>query len=841
MGMFPFVMAQKTCPWMLGSTMLGGMSWTLHCLAQFDWKPHAIILFIAATSALTGADSIGQRAHFVVHDRVAVPVPERFGINIHLPSEFKHFKGQGKVNLWSRGGNPEGFYTVVKGVATGGGVDYLENRERPWASYWDLYGDGFFDGARIRIYRYEGPQAIRVRTAEIASFAGGKDDSANRFTFTEAGPEVRAGDEYVVERRALADGPGLNLRPKTEGGLLRDFYKPSPASTKVAIDDTTAAPGGGQASLRVDLQAPGGIEIPHWYVEPQGETWIRFDPESTFRFSGWFKQAPGGKGRLSVRCGTLAEREFEVGDTWEQIVFDFPGGEARNARNGLTFTLSEPGRFWMDNVTVHEVTDGAPELLGLYPDMIEALNEFKPGFLRIWQIQNNKGSVAPLEAMLQGYTSQPWIFDNRKLETFNMADLHTVLDLCLQVGADPWIIVSTFYSEEDWRFLMEYLAGPADSPAGRLRAARGREAPWTEVFSRILLEAGNEVWNRAFRPQAFVSRPEDYARYADLMFASAKSSPYYDSDRFGFVVNGFSGQIENFTQVVAEHSREADYIDIANYIGGWDTGYTDTDAFGSTAYESRLLYGVTQGTDIVDRFRRMLDTVNRANRKNPIGGLVYEAGPGYSLPGPDVEIDWGEQRLGKSLASAIGTFDQYMNYTQAGIDGIGHFTFGRGLYWYSHSENQDRWQPHAVTLAGMLRNRLGKGDLLEVEAKGVPQIDLPPRQIQRKRNDGSIRTLDEPARAGVPLVGCHVFRDGANFSVFLISRQFEADTAVAVDLPWPVLPGVQIHRLSGPSMAAHNMDDAQVSVASTELDAFDWGNIHLPPHSIQVISGNIAP
>jgi len=194
---------------------------------------------------------------------------------------------------------------------------------------------------------------------------------------------------------------------------------------------------------------------------------------------------------------------------------------------------------------------------------------------------------------------------------------------------------------------------------------------------------------------------------------------------------------------------------------------------------------------------------------------------------------WSEQ--GKDVRYVLATRGE------AGIDGIGHFTFGRGLYWYSHSENQDRWQPHAVTLAGMLRNRLGKGDLLEVEAKGVPQIDLPPRQIQRKRNDGSIRTLDEPARAGVPLVGCHVFRAGANFSVFLLSRQFEADTAVAVDLPWPVLPGVQIHRLSGPSMAAHNMDDAQVSVASTELDAFDWGNIHLPPHSIQVISGNIAP
>jgi len=801
-----------------------------------------VLLFVgaAAYGSFTPAAIAAQssEARFAVRDEVRIEDPEPIGMNIHVPSQVKHFIGHGKVNLFSTGGHPEGFFTVVKGVATGGGSDFLENTKSPWASFWDSYQDGFFDGARMRIYRYEGDKAVLLRLANVARFQGGKNDSANRFEFTEPGPEVRAGDEYVVEQLAPTSGPGL--RGKTAEGLLRDFYQPTPKDTGIALDDSTCAPTGGSASLRVDLKQPGGIRIDKFYVEPMGETWLRFDPEATYRFSGWFRRCSETTGRLTVRAGALAEESFALDTDWQKIEFDFAGGEADNRHNQLELSLDSAGTFWVDNMTVHEVTEGAPPLLEFYPDFVEALQSFRPGFLRIWQLQNNKGSVAPMRAALEGYFSQPWIFDVRRLETFEMVDLHTLLELCETTGAKPWIIVSTLYSEADWLGLIEFLAGPADSPGGRIRAGHGRKAPWTEAFPEILLESGNEVWNRGFRPQNFPNRPKDYARYADRMFEVAGTSPYFDAGKFRFVVNGFSGSIDGFTRDVAQQSKHADYVDIANYIGGWDSGWTDTGASGEVAYESRLLYGVTRGADVVNDFRAMLDSVNAEGRAKPIGGLVYEAGPGYSLPGPNVEIDWGEQRLGKSLASAIGVLDQYFNYTLAGIDGIGHFTFGRGLYWYTHSENQDTWQPHAVTLACMLRNELGRGDLLVVDGVDVPTVDLPPREILRKRNNGSIRTINEPARDGVPLVGCHAFREGDRFSVFLISRKSSAETAVSLDLPWKVAPEVRMSRLTGPSMMAHNIEEPQVGIERVSLDAFDWTQpIALPPHTVQVIEGHI--
>lgn len=782
-------------------------------------------------------------ARFVVRDRVAVGSPARIGLNVHMPSEFKHFKGSGKVNLWSRGGHPEGFVTVVKGVATGGGGDYLENRERPWASFWDTYRDGFFDGADMRIYRYGEDGARLLRTAKVVGFEGGRGESANRFDFGVAGPAVRAGDEYVVWRRSLLSGPGLRVgKEGTDdgNGLLSGFFAPAPDGVRVALDDTTRAPeGGGRASLRVDLPVAGRVGVSKWYVVPQGPGWVRFDPASTFRFSGWFKQAAGGRGELTVRCGNLGSKTVGLGSEWELVEFDFAGGEADGERSGLEFALSGPGTLWIDNFAVYEVGEGVPGLLEPYPDMVGALRDFRPGFIRIWQLQNNKGSVPPLETLLEGYFAQPWIFDARRMETFNQTGLGPMLALCEDVGAEPWIIVSTFFGEEDWAKLVEYLAGPADSPMGSIRARGGRAEPWTDAFETIRLECGNETWNGVFRPQNFPRRPMDYARYADLLFAAARESPHFVDGKFEFIANGATNSLDGFTLDVAVTSEHADRVDIGNYIGGWEAGSTDTGAGGEAAYQSRLLYGVTHGRDIVKNFAATLERATE-RRGRPVRGGVYEAGPGYSLPGPGVEVDWDEQRLGKSLASAIGTLDQYFNHTLSGVDLIGHFAFGRGLYWYTHADTTDAWRPHAVTLACGLRNEHGSGDLLVVESVATPTVDLPARTLVRKRNDGSLREIEEPARDAVPLTGCHVFRDGDRFSVFLLSRRMAGDTTVAVELPWDAVGPFALHRLTGDSAMAHNIDREEVAIRSREDVEIDWGALTLPPHSVTVITGGIA-
>jgi hypothetical protein len=822
-------------------------------------RPSRVLLWalLVLPGLLTAA---AADAHFRVTDAVQVSTPRPIGLNVHVAREYQAGRAQDDFNLWSRLGHPERFYTVLKGVATGGSATHLENRREPFASFRGTFRDGWFAGARIRVYRHSGDTCNPLRTATVAAFAGGAAESPNRFDFDAPGPAVQAGDEYVVELATTGVPPGLTLPDGTAARVLEAAFLPRPAGSEIVLDPTTAPPGGGRASLRARFPAAGSVRLPQWYpppppppaapavsaktgparaedAVPQSHTWVQFGAGRTFEFAGWFRQEAGGRGRLRVRCGALAEREFDLGAEWREVRFTFAGGPPDRRHPDLEIGLTAAGTLWLDNFAVTERTAVAAPF-SLYPEMQAAVRAFRPGFLRIWPLQSGIGSVPPLEDLVRGYFGQPWLVDGGRLRAFAMADLHDMLQLCLDTGALPWIVVSTFYPPESWTALLEYLAGPADSPFGRLRAARGRSEPWMTAFGRVWLEAGNEVWNGLFQPQDFARRPEDYARYADLMFRTARQAPHFDPARFQFIANGFISSLTGFTETVARTGRQADFVDVANYIGGWEAGATDTAASGDIAFQSRLLYGATTGRDLVREVVAVLQRVN-AGRPRPLGGAVYEGGPGYSLPGAKVPIDWDEQNLGKSLASAIGTLDQYFNYTAAGIDLIGHFNFGRGHYWNTHAEDRTAWRPHAVTLACQLRNEYGRGDLLRVETLRTPTIDLPVREILQKRNDGSLRRTQDAARASVPLVGCHAFRDGAQFAVFMLSRTLAGDTTVALDLPWRIAGPVTLARLAGDSPRAHNTHETQVRIVAEERSSLDFQRIVLPPHTVLVVTGRI--
>lgn len=830
--------------------------------SAFRRPPRVLLSTLLAIPGLLAAEAAAPlaEAYFRVTDTVQVRAPLPIGLNVHVAREYQAGRAQGDFNLWSRLGHPEGFYTVLKGVATGGSATHLENRREPFASFRGTFRNGWFAGARLRVYRYSGDTCLPLRTATVAAYAGGAADSPNRFDFTSPGTAVQAGDEYVVELATTAEPPGLTLPDGSAARALEAAFLPRPVGSELALDATTAPPGGGRASLRARFPAAGSVRLPQWYplpppapaaredaprtgppraedAVPQAHTWVQFGAERTYEFAGWFRQEAGGRGRLRIRCGAQAEREFDLGADWREVSFIFAGGPPEARHPDLEIGLTAAGTLWLDNFAVTERTAQAAPF-SFYADMQAAVRALRPGFLRIWPLQSGIGSVPPLEDLLRGYFGQPWLVDGGRLRAFAMADLHEMLQLCLETGAQPWIVVSTFFPPESWAGLIEYLAGPADSPFGRLRAARGRPEPWMTAFRRVWLEAGNEVWNGLFQPQDFARRPEDYARYADLMFRAARQSPHFDPARFQFIANGFIASLTGFTETVAHTTRHADFVDVANYIGGWEAGATDTAASGDIAFQSRLLYGATTGRDLVRDVVAVLERVN-ASRPRPIGGAVYEGGPGYSLPGAKVPIDWDEQNLGKSLASAIGTLDQYFNYTAAGIDLIGHFNFGRGHYWNTHAEDRTAWRPHAVTLACQLRNEYGRGDLLRVDTLRQLTLDLPAREILQKRNDGSIRRTQDAARPGVPLVGCHAFREGDRFAVFLLSRKLAGDATVALELPWGPVGPVTLARLAGDSPRAHNTHETQVRIVTEHRPELDLRRLVLPPHTMLVVAGRI--
>ncbi len=92
------------------------------------------------------------------------------------------------------------------------------------------------------------------------------------------------------------------------------------------------------------------------------------------------------------------------------------------------------------------------------------------------------------------------------------------LELCREVGAEPWIVAPTAMSEDEARKLAEYLAGGAETPGGALRVAGGRREPWTRAFRTIHIELGNETWNGIFAGETMEDAAA-YGRRADRVFS----------------------------------------------------------------------------------------------------------------------------------------------------------------------------------------------------------------------------------------------------------------------------------------------------------------------------------
>ena len=75
-------------------------------------------------------------------------------------------------------------------------------------------------------------------------------------------------------------------------------------------------------------------------------------------------------------------------------------------------------------------------------------------------------------------------------------------------------------TDEEWDNLLEYLAGPADSPYGAKRVRHGQSESWLKTFDTVYLELGDEVWNSNRAPWSL----DDPARYAAWARASSAGS-----------------------------------------------------------------------------------------------------------------------------------------------------------------------------------------------------------------------------------------------------------------------------------------------------------------------------
>ncbi len=818
---------------------------------------HRPILAVAALLVLLSRVSCpalppvkGDRAVFEISPTVVVKNPPRFGVNVDPPS-MSHWNTEPWHNQWWLAPNPNAVTARTKGTATGGSATTLEDEGKGGKGmkigFFDVFRDGFFEGGTATVYRMADGKATLLRSGKIARYEASP-GGPNRITFSEPGPVVQADDEYVLTTVRMDFPAGITrtwgANPwwllggySLDQGKERKLYE---EGVRLALSPDVP-PGGGSASLALTVPAPASgerVSVGYWLLSSQQSDWPRFHEGKTYVVRLWLKQQNMPSGRVKVQVASLGEAEFQVTPEWKEYSLEVKGAPPGKQAERFDIGFSEPGTLFIDNVTIVE-KDGPPAY-GFYPEVVEALQRFHPSSLRLWVLQENRGSGKTLDDALGDPAISNMSFEEtRGAATMGPLGLHRMLALCQQVGADPWIIASTMFSGEEYKNFIEYLAGPANSPYGKKRAAWGQEKPWTEVFGRIKIEIGNETWNPGFIPQGFPFAGERYGAYAEFLFQQMKASPWYRPEKFQFVLNGWVAQTKNdehsYGANALRNAPSAQAIDIAYYTGGWDSvGLMKADNE-EESWMNILAFSRRMLVQRAREFKATADAIAASQgQAGKVQALVYEAGPGYTLPGPG-KFNLKEQAEGKSLAQAINSLDIFMSNLRDGYGDQEFFTFKNGHYWASHNR---QWGEHIAWKALGMRNTLLTGDLITAKPLQMVTMDLPATEadVVSQTNSADKKVKSFPAMPDLPLVDCYPFQDGKRHSFMVISRRLDGSTPVTLQLPYEPEPSYILYTLGGSSPALHNIDEEAVKVVRENKQGMTKSfSFDLPAHSVMVM------
>ena len=815
-----------------------------------------LLVFLLTTTAFGALPPIkGSRAVFEISPSIVVSDPPRFGANLEAPN-MSHWNTEPWHNQWFNAPNPNPVSARVKGTATGGSETTLENSAGPKLAFWSVFLNGFFDGGSVVVYRMDEGKVSVVREGKIAKFEPASADGKAVLTFTEPGPAVQAGDEYVLTTvrtdfpagvtRTWSQNPwwlvaGLAL----EGGKEKALYD---AGVRLALS-SDAPPGGGAASLALTVpenwENGRVVSVGNTLISGEQPDWPRFHEGKTYTARLWMKTSDPQGATVTVKAASMGKADFDVTPEWKEFSFEFTGAPPlTNRGERFEIGMSQPGTLLIDNITLTE-NDGPPPF-GFYPQIVETLKRFSPGSLRLWVLQDNSGFGKCLDDALGDPLQSNMVFATASGANSSAAvGLHRLLELCEKVGTDPWIITSTMFSAQEQQNLIEFLAGPADSPYGKKRAALGREKPWTEAFHRIKIEMGNETWNPAFIPQGFSHGGAFYGAYSEFMFEKMKSSPWFQPEKFQFVLNGWIAQTGlqgwAYGASALRNSPSAGAVDIAYYTGGWDAvGLLKADS-PEEGWMNILTYARRMLVQKAKEFKETADTIaQEQGRPGGIQSLVYEAGPGYTLPGPG-KFNLAEQQEGKSLAQAINSLDVFMSNLRDGYGDQEFFMFKNGHYWSSHNRT---WGEHIAWKALGMRNSLLQGDLVTATPKEMVTMDLPETQadVISQSNSANKAVKSFPPVPDLPLIDCYPFKQGNHFSTMLISRRLDGATPVTLEFPKDMQPKYTLHTLGGDSPAAHNIDTEAVKVVTEEKEGMKKTfTLNVPPHAVVVVVGESKP
>ncbi len=765
-------------------------------------KQHGV-LFVCLVSVLIGRIAPAADAYRVT-DEIRRADPPKFGANFTL-NNFSPWSPQYQ-NIWNTSYANEPIVLRWTFQATGGGADYIENKQGEFkgldpqlhrhartsgAGFWQVFSDGFWDGAQVDVYRAVDGQLEHIRRDRVKSFLSPSREA------TKASPDQEFPEKIILEGTGEPIQRGdvydlLMVRDEVPEQVAsersrRAFFRPmKETEVQWRIDSETYAPeNGSTASMRVEL--PGGsdpVGMQQQYLRWEGHE-VNYDVSEEYQLDVWLKADFDEP--VIIQIGDRGTHEVRVPDEWKKFTFELDNSRPITEKVGwFEIKSSAEGTLWIDNMAVYQ-SDLEP--FQILPEWVTALKNYQPGLIRD---QGGRSLLTMDNFLINNQFQRYYTWKESGPSESNHQGgmtLPELLMLCKETGASPYIMSYMLWTDEEIDLLMEYLGGPESTPGGKLRAEHGQPQPWTEVLDKIYIECANEMWNRNFVPQAFPNQPELCGMISDRLFRAMRESEYAHPC-FEYVASAFVYSIYRDTAEYAHRgwtyrnmttcAENATVVATAagGYIGGWD-GATPIGQSDEELFQSNLLYPARFFEPKQESIEKLQEVMSEEYDAPQYEYIKYEAGPGYSLPSPEKPFSEQEEMVGKSYALGTATLDNFM-FVLANNGNQNYYKFERGNNWASHNMHMI---PHNTMLALRLRTYC-EGDLMEVAPQSLDTVDWPEVQTVGLDNHGNRSEGRLPAISDLPMTRAYAFRDGDRWSFLLLNRDAKQAREITLDLPY---------------------------------------------------------
>ena len=597
------------------------------CRSAFSRPPATL----AQSSSQTGAPTV-----ITIGPETLRPDVKRLGIN--LSGQTYYDSGQMLRNLVSRNPGFEGetWQSILhcKRITSNSCTD--DNNYTVWPA-------GFLNGAHFEIITGPG----RGETGSVlSSTAAATPSYGSTLTLSPLKTPIHAGDFLVVriDKPGRADA-GWWIDAKGGASVSTEFHDLSP--------DTP-----GKQALRIDAgKAFQNATVNSYFDSLAGHSFVQL--HGTYRLT--FRAKPlSTKRELSVHMDRLDTKHglegffaktLTLDPGWHNYTFDFPTAETGSSVGtvGLTFSLHESSVL-LDDVSLTPAAQSSQNPTAFRDEVVQALRDLHPGVLRYMDNGTDFGSsldnmlAVPFARQRAGSSTQEQLHEDIPI------GLHEFLVFCEAIGAEPWYSMPPGTSPAESSKLIEYLSAPASTPYGAKRAALGQPAPWTQVFPTIHLELGNEEWNGPSFAGSSMPDPTAYGQRAGDIFAAARTSPYFQPQRFDLILGAWAVNTwwtEKELAAAPDQRSAADSLALAPYL--FDEFNDDSSV--EAVFGPMLAQPEQHDSRPTGEMAQQLEAVHRA--PHPTHLAVYEVNLG-SMTGSAKQsaIDLSIPSLGAGLAVA---------------------------------------------------------------------------------------------------------------------------------------------------------------------------------------------